>query len=142
MSRKTKAIILTLVLAIIAFLTGRQIWPPNAMNPTPTGIQLPLFIILSIFESISFGLGVSFLIVGWPLVRKFSGKSDTLTKLAFLSIAWYLINWWPHDNLHEHIGMNLDGLLKIEYGFHVTMIIAGVILAYFFLTRILKAKKN
>ena len=33
-----------------------------------------------------------------------------------------------------------DGLLKIEYGFHVTMMIAGAILAFFFYTRILRQK--
>ncbi len=140
MTTKYKIIVLTLILAVITLVTGKMIWPPDPMGPTPTSSQLPLFIILSIFESVSFGLGVSFLIFGWPVVKKASGKSDTLTKLAFLSIAWYLINWWPHDNLHIHNGMNLNGLLMIEYGFHVTMIVAGTILAYFFLTRILKQK--
>lgn len=140
MSTKTKVILVTVVLAVIAFITGRQIWPPDPMSPEPTAMQLPLFMIMGLFESVSFGLGVSFLLFGWPLVKKASGKSDNLTKLAFLSIAWYLINWWPHDNLHIHNGMNLDGLLKIEYGFHVTMIIAGVILAYFFLTTVLHKK--
>ncbi len=139
MKTKHKIIVLTLVLAVITFMTGRQIWPPDPMGPTPSAVQLPLFMILSVFESVAFGLGVSFLIFGWPMVKKLYGN-DLLTKLAFLSVAWYLINWWPHDNLHIHNGMNLDGLLKIEYGFHVTMIIAGVILAKFFIKRILKQK--
>ncbi|HVZ12716.1 MAG TPA: hypothetical protein VG965_06835 [Patescibacteria group bacterium] len=140
MSTKTKVIVLTIVLALIAFATGRQIWPPDPMMPVPTAGQLPFFLVLGLFESVAFGLGVSFLVFGWPAVKKVSGKNDTLTKLAFLSIAWYLINWWPHDNLHQHVGMNLNGLLMVEYGFHVTMIIAGSILAYFFITRVLKEK--
>jgi len=141
MKTKHKVIVLTLVLAVITFMTGRQIWPPDPMSPTPTPAQLPLFMILGVFESVAFGLGVSFLLFGWPRLKKLYGN-DLLTKLAFLSIAWYLINWWPHDNLHIHNGMNLDGLLKIEYGFHVTMIIAGVILAKFFIKRILKQKAD
>lgn len=140
MSTKIKVISLTVVLAAVTFATGRQIWPPNPMDPTPSGIQLPLFMILGVFESVSFGLGVSFLIFGWPHVKKISGKGDILTRLAFLSIAWYMINWWMHDALHQHNGMDLNGLLKIEYGFHATMIAAGLILAYFFLTHILKLK--
>ncbi len=141
MKTKHKVIVLTLVLAVITFMTGRQIWPPDPMSPTPTPAQLPLFMILGVFESVAFGLGVSFLLFGWPRLKKLYGN-DLLTKLAFLSVAWYLINWWPHDNLHIHNGMNLDGLLKIEYGFHVTMIIAGVILAKFFIKRILKQKAD
>lgn len=53
----------------------------------------------------------------------------TRVKLAYLSLSWLLISWWPHDNLHLHNGMNLQGLLYIEYGFHLTLIIASLILA-------------
>lgn len=140
MRTKTKIILITLVFGIPAFLFGRQIWPPSLVMPSPTSSQLPFFIVLSVFESVSFGLGISFLFLGWPLVQKLSGKSDMLTKLAFLSIAWYMVNWWPHDNLHAHIGINMQSLLYIEYGFHVTMMIAGSVLAYFFVTRVLKAR--
>ncbi len=138
MSTKTKFIIITLVFAIPAFLLGRQIWPPSPDMVVPTSSQLFLLIILSVLESVAFGLGVAFLILGWPLLKKVSGKGDALTKLTFLSIAWFLINWWPHDNLHVHNGINLNGLLKIDYGFHITLVIAGAILAYFFFTRVLK----
>ena len=51
---------------------------------------------------------------------------------AFLSIAWLLFSWWPHDSLHVANGINLSGLLVIEYVFHVTLMVAGAILAYFF----------
>ena len=39
----------------------------------------------------------------------------------YLSIGWFLVSWWPHDNLHIHNGD--------EYGFHVTLIIAAGVLA-------------
>lgn len=140
MTTKTKFILLTLLFGIPAFLLGRQIWPPDPMGMSPTAVQLPFFIILSVFESSAFGAGIAFLILGWPFVAKITGRDKTLSILVFLSIAWYLINWWPHDNLHQHIGMDLQSLLFIEYGFHVTMIIAGAILAYAFFTRYLKIK--
>jgi hypothetical protein len=56
---------------------------------------------------------------------------DGVTKLA---IAWLLMNWWAHDGLHQHVGMNLHGLLWIEYGFHFTLIISAVVVARYFLT--------
>lgn len=34
-----------------------------------------------------------------------------------------------HDNLHMHNGLNMHGLLFIEFAFHITMLICGVTLA-------------
>ncbi len=47
-----------------------------------------------------------------------------------------------HDNLHKVNGMNIQGLLYIEYAFHVTIIIAGVILAYAFFHPFLDPKQK
>ena len=58
--------------------------------------------------------------------------SKRMTWAMFLCIIWLLISWWPHDNLHKHNGLNLQGLLFIEYGFHVTLMIVGAILALCF----------
>ena len=51
----------------------------------------------------------------------------------YLCIGWLLVSWWPHDNLHIHTG-SLQGLLYIEYGFHMTLILSGLVLAYSFLS--------
>ncbi len=51
----------------------------------------------------------------------------------YLAIGWLLVSWWPHDNLHIHVGNDMQGLLYIEYGFHVTLMICGLIVAYGFL---------
>jgi hypothetical protein len=99
----------------------------------PNAAQLPLFIILNIAEVVTFGVGVSFLLFGLGVVRAISPASEMLTRAAHLSIAWLLINWWPHDSLHLHFGLELNGLLGIEYGFHLTLMIAGGILAGFFI---------
>jgi hypothetical protein len=48
----------------------------------------------------------------------------------YLSIGWLMVSWWPHDNLHISNSNNLQGLLFIEYGFHFTLMIAALVLAY------------
>jgi len=53
----------------------------------------------------------------------------------YLSIGWLMVSWWPHLNLHRHNeGGNLQGLLYIDYGFHVPLMIAALILAYSFIS--------
>ncbi len=133
-----KWLVLTLVLAIPAFLLSPNgplgsFWRPAAGTPTPYGIQMALFMLLNIAEVLTFGLGVSFLIFGYPIAQRILPRSKNLATAAYLSVAWLLINWWPHDSLHIHVGeSNLGQLLSIEYGFHITLMIAGAILAYFF----------
>ena len=133
-------IFITLVFAIPAFFLGKVIWSDNPTMPMPTSGQLPFFIFLSIVESLTFGLGVSFAIFGYSLVKKVSQKLKLKVTLSYISIIWLLVSWWPHDNLHRVNGMNMQGLLYIEYGFHLTLIIASLILAYTFIS-ILKGIK-
>jgi uncharacterized membrane protein YozB (DUF420 family) len=132
-------IVLTLVLAIVAFFLSPtmplgKFWAPSAIMPSAVGIQVPMLIILNILEVITFGLGVSFLVFGWQYLQPISPASRRLTVASFVSIAWLLISWWPHDSLHAHIGENMGSFLAVEYGFHVTLMIAGVILGAFILT--------
>ena len=133
-----KWLVVTLVLAVIAFLASPNgplggFWRPAADFPQPTDAQLPLFILLNVAESLAFGFGVSFLIFGYPLTQTLFPASKGLTLAAHLSIAWLLFSWWPHDSLHVANGLNLNGLLIIEYAFHVTLMVAGAILACFLL---------
>lgn len=125
----------TLVVGAISFALTRVIWPDPAGAPHPPAGLIPFFIILSIGESLAFGLGVAFLVFGFPLLRR-AAQPGWVTWAAFLSIAWYLVNWWPHDNLHR-INVDFGGLLWIEYAFHVTMEVAGALLALFFFRVIL-----
>ena len=132
-----KWLIPTLLLAVIAFVASPMgplgsFWRPTHDAATPAGIQLVLFVLLNIAEVLSFGIGVSFLIFGYPLVKNVLPQSRGLAFAAYLSIGWLLANWWPHDSLHIHNGLDTGGLLGIEYGFHITLMIAGVILMLFF----------
>jgi hypothetical protein len=54
----------------------------------------------------------------------------------YLSIGWLMVSWWPHGNPHISNGNNLQGLVFIEYGFHFTLMIADLVLAYCFLSLI------
>ena len=126
-----KVLLITLVFGIPAFILGPILWVPSPdMKPTP--MQLPFFMLLSAIEAAIFGFGIAFIIFGWPLVKKAS-KSKSISAAAFVSLSWLLVSWWPHDNSHIHNGMNAQGLLYIDYLFHVTIIIASLILAYYFI---------
>ena len=137
MKTPAKVVIVTLLVGTLGFLTEANgplggFWAPSPTIPQAVGIQLPLFMLLGAAEAAALGLGVSFLLFGYSTLRANVPVSATLTRAAHLSIAWVLINWWAHDSLHQHNGMNLNGLLAIEYTFHVTLILAGVTLAWFF----------
>jgi hypothetical protein len=128
----------TLICAALAFLASPNgplgtFWRPSPDVPAPTQAQLPLLVLLNASEALAFGFGIAFLLFGYRLVRAAAPTSRALSLGAYLAIAWLLINWWPHDSLHVANGMNLSGLLGIEYGFHITLMIAGVVLVRFFL---------
>jgi len=147
-ARWKPAALLAVVLGILSFVSGPTaplgfFWRPAPGFPTPSPVQLPLFIGLGLAEAITFGLGISFLFFGYPMVRPIYPASTTLTRLAHFCIASLLFSWWPHDSLHIHVGeASVNGLLAIEYAFHVTLMIAGVILAYFFLTLVRQADQR
>lgn len=131
--------LITLAVGIPAFLLGQVIWPPAPGGPTPSGAQLPLFMLLFLVEALLFGLGVAFLGFGWPLVRQAAGRVGMDPRPVYLAIAWQLVSWWPHDNLHVATGMDLNGLLMIEYAFHMTLILSALVVARFFLATLAAA---
>ncbi len=129
-----KVALVSALFAVPAMALGQLIWPPDPANPEPSAGQLPFFIFLSVFEAVTFGLGISFLLFGFPALLRLARGSRLRAWAMYLSVGWFLVSWWPHDNLHIHNGDDLQGLLQIEYGFHVTLIIAAVVLAYSLLT--------
>ena len=125
-----KVLLITLGTAVPAFVLGPIIWPPDPHGAAPSGLQLLLFMALAALESLALGLGVAFISYGLPLVRRVANGSRARTWITFIATGWLLISWWPHDNMHKHNGMDLDGLLMIDYLFHVSMMVAGAVLAY------------
>ena len=142
-----KVLIVTVVVAIPAFLAEPNsplgvFWRPPAGGPEPQGAQVPLFIVLGVLDAVMLGLGVSFLIFGYPLIRAIGSASRGLTLATYLSLSWVLLQWWPHDSLHISLGEDLDlgKILAIDYIFHVTIMIASLIGVAFFVTIMRQAR--
>ncbi len=131
-----KVVAITLIAAVFAMVVGPILWPTSdpPLFPEPIATQLPFFIVLQVVTCLTFGLGVSFLLFGWPVVRRVSADWKLRAWLTYLSIGWLLVSWWPHGHLHQHSGDDVQGLLYIEYGFHVVPMLAGLIVAYCFLS--------
>lgn len=129
MNRKWGMLLTTVVFGLAAFITGPKIWPMGPDIPAPPANLLPGYIALSAIEALAFGFAVAFAIFGWPAIRGLGLGAPWLNKLLFVTLCWFMGNWWMHDNLHMHNGLNMHGLLFIEVGFHITMLICGVTLA-------------
>ena len=109
--------------------------------PSPTGQLFALFVGVAIVEALAFGVGGAFLVFGRPMLSQASSNPRG-AKTVHVSIAWLLMNWWPHDNLHRANGMDMIGLVKIEWAFHVTLIIATFFVARFFWERCCQTVKT
>jgi Na+-driven multidrug efflux pump len=131
-----RVVAVTLIVAVLAMVVGPILWPTSdpPLFPEPAATQLPFFIVFQVVTSLTFGLGVSLLLFGRPVVRRVSADRKLRAWLMYLSIGWLLISWWPHGHLHQHNGHDVQGLLYIEYGFHVAPMLAGLIVAYCFLS--------
>ncbi|MGH7589814.1 MAG: hypothetical protein ACREL2_00130 [Gemmatimonadales bacterium] len=137
MKLSPKVVTVVVLATIAAFVTESHgplggFWAPSPIVPDAVGIQIPLFMLLGVLEALAFGLGLAFLLFGYEAMKRAGTISPGLTRGAHLAISWLLMNWWAHDSLHIHNGMDLNGLLGIEYAFHVTLIVSGLILVRFF----------
>jgi hypothetical protein len=131
-----KASTITILFGVPAFVLGPVIWPPTAHGPELSGAQVPFAIAIFAIEALAFGLGISFLALALPVVRKVANGSSVRAWATYLSVGWLLVSWWPHDNLHMHVGEDPQGLLYLTYGFHMTLLLGGLVLAFSFLSTI------
>src|SRR3972149_1155245 len=90
-----KVVVVTLVVAIAAFLFGSHaplgyvLWPaPVTLASPPTAIQEKLFMVLDALEALAFGLGVAFLLFAWPAVGRVAGSSRGGGLALCLGTAW------------------------------------------------------
>ena len=132
MKTSTKVALVTAAVGIPAFFLGPVLFPPADVGVEPTAGQIPFFIFLAVGDALLLGLGVSFLLFGFPVIRKVSPHSRVRAWAMFLSIGYLMVSWWPHLNLHASNGLDLQGLLYIDYLFHLPLEVAGVVLAYSF----------
>jgi hypothetical protein len=135
-----KAITVFMLATVLGFLLmgnaplGNLLWPP-AEGPDPEGANLALLMVIGGIEAIAFGLGITFLFFGLPYVQNLTMTRGAYATAIWLSITWMLANWVPHTSLHMNVGnilvpADFGGLVAIEYGFHLTLIIAGGLLAH------------
>src|ERR671938_158935 len=125
-------VVLTLIIAVPAFFLNPIIWPPAPGGPAPTAAQIPYLLALDVMQAVFLGLGISFLIFGFPVMRRISPDSKTRAWAMYLAIGYLMVSWWPHLGLHASNGLDLQGLLYIDYLFHLPLEVAGVVLAYSF----------
>ena len=67
-----KVLIVTVLVAAPAFLLGPVLFPPAEGGPTPTAGQMPFFLFLALTDAVLLGLGGSFLLFGFPVMRRVS----------------------------------------------------------------------
>jgi hypothetical protein len=145
MKRWLKVLFVTLLFGLPTIPLGRVLWPDPlattsgmaANGPTPP--QLAMLIGVSLFEAAAFGLGVAFLLFGLPVVRRATGGNAPLTWATCAAIAWSLLSWWPHDNLHR-VTSDVGSLISIEYTFHATLISGAALIAFTFLRLVARAE--
>jgi len=131
MKRWMKVTIVTLVVAVPAFVLGPVLFPPADVGSEPSVAQIPFFMFLGAADAILLGLGVSFLVFGLPVLRKVSPDSRLRAWAMYLAIGYLMVSWWPHLNLHISTPIdNWQMLLYIDFLFHLPLEIAGVVLAY------------
>ncbi len=139
MRRSAEAAILAASVAVPAFLWSAgspaggwwHVWPwQGAMaGSRPQGAALVVAAGVGLAEAAALGLAVAFLAFAWPAVRR-TWPSRPMAVAQYASAAWMLGNWWIHDNLHYVNGLNMDGLLVIVVGFHLTLVVAAAVLCY------------
>ncbi len=132
MTTKTRALAITVALAVPAFLLGPVLWPVADTGVEPTSGQLPFFLFLAVGDALLFGAGIAFVALGFPLVRRLSGRSRLRAWTMYVAISYLMVSWWPHLNMHNSNGMDLSGLLVIDYLFHFPLEVAAVALGISF----------
>jgi hypothetical protein len=129
MKRSWWMIIVTVAVGLPAFVLGPRIWPMGPDVPMPPANFLPGYMVVSAIEALAFGFAVAFALFGWPAIRALDLPAPWLNKWLFVTLIWFMGNWWAHDNLHMHNGLNMHGMIFIEVGFHMTLLLCGVTLA-------------
>jgi len=131
-NQDSKIILLVLGITVFGAALSPVLWPPAHGVPFPSMTQLPFFMLLALVEAFGFGVGVAFLIKGRAVVERLTAGSMLRGQLLYFSIAWQLLSWLPHDGFHRAIGMDITGLLYLEYAFHITLLMSAMVIAYCF----------
>jgi hypothetical protein len=127
-----KFLLITLAAGIPAFLLTPTLFPAPPDAPVPTDTQMIYFLGITAVETLFFGAGLAFLLLGVPMMRRVSRISGVSPWPAYVAIGYLTVSWWPHLGMHRVVGFNLDGLLMVDYGFHLPYILSAGVVAHFF----------
>ena len=123
-----KVLLVTLVVAVPAFVLGLVLFPSTAG-------RIPYFVLLAAWDALFLGVGVAFLLFGMPVLRKVSPDSSVRAWVMYLSIGILTVSWWPHLSMTAASnGIDFQGLLFIDYGFRVPLTISAAALIYCFIS--------
>jgi C4-dicarboxylate transporter len=84
-----------------------------------------------VIPALSLGFGVAFLLFGSRLLP--TAGPTALSRAAFVSIVWLLVNWWPHSNFHR-VANGWTNIVLVDYFFHTTVIVATCVVAAYFMS--------
>ena len=115
-----------------AFLLTPTLFPPNPNVAPPAPGLIPYFIALSVVESLFFGIGVGFLSLGFPKLRRVARVSGLSPWPSYLAIGYLTASWWPHLGMHQVAGVDFDKLIVVDYVFHLPYIVSAAVVAHFF----------
>lgn len=139
--RLTSAV--AVIAAVATFVLGRVIWPDVPTAPQPAASLLPHFMFLAAVTSVGFGVGLTLLLFGKSSFDRLPNLAPKWRTAAWLSASWLLVSWWPHENIHRvHHADDFVGLLKIEYAFHLTLILATLFVVKALLAATLPEQKS
>jgi acyl-CoA synthetase (AMP-forming)/AMP-acid ligase II len=127
-------LVTTVFFAIIAVGWTHTLWRSSTDLTAVPGKWHPAFVVLYLFEDVSFGLGVAFLFLGRPMLRRLD-RPRGLTTAAHLSIVWLLAAWWPQDNSYRTTDpTDWPAQTALVYGFNITLMIAAALVVAFLAT--------
>jgi hypothetical protein len=130
---KTLAILLLIAIPIFTTVSLNTFSSLEVTNINE--IQGLFFVILSLIEALVFEAGVLSLFLVRPIISKLPNQSiRKYAKMVYYALLWLLMSWWPHDWAHAHNLIGTWGLIRIEYAFHLTSMIAAMFAIYGFVS--------
>jgi len=129
---RTKFVLIALATGIPALVLTPILFPVNPAFPMPDASLMPHFLFIGTVESLFFGFGVAFLLLGLPVMRRISADTGVPALPAYLAIGYLTASWWPHLGLHRVFGTDLVGMLIVDYAFHLPYVAAAGVVAWFF----------
>jgi hypothetical protein len=142
MRTSLKFALITVAAGVPAFFLTPILFPTNPKIAPPGPELIPYFLTLAVIESLFFGIGVAFLALGFPMMRRVASISGVSPWPAYLAIGYLTASWWPHLGMHGVAGMDFDKLILVDYGFHVPYILAAGAVAHFFFRTLEAATKR